>query len=271
MYRGLACTGPGVRKCIECSNDHYGRNKGGLIYLSNQAISKLERKLVDMFLAVSQVVAVNNGLVGSGLPYQVIPNFIPDVPELGRDNHNSLLDQLPGDGYLLYVGDLSVEKGIRVLLHAYSRLVNAPPLVLIGRRTGDTPNELPPGVLMMGSWPHSAVMQAWKRCSIAIVPSLWPEPFGMTVIEAMSAGRPLIASRIGGIADIVSHGESGLLVIPGDEENLQQAIGTLITSPEMGKHLGVAAAQRSREYKASNIVPRIEQLYQSIITKRNPC
>jgi glycosyltransferase involved in cell wall biosynthesis len=264
MVQKTLCSGPGVRKCIGCSCKHYGAIKGAPIYLCNQVMSQVERKYVDMFLAVSQVTAAGNGLVGSGLPYQVIPNFVPDDLGLEQDVDNPLLDQLPPDGYLLFVGDLSGEKGINVLLQAYARLKNVPPLVLIGRRTNDTPTELPPHVLMLGSWPHSAVMQAWKRSGIALAPSIWSEPFGMVVIEAMAAGRPVIASRIGGITDIVLHGETGLLVSPGDVEGLEQAIALLLANPEMRDQMGKAAERRGAEFRASAVVPRIEQVYHSI-------
>jgi glycosyltransferase involved in cell wall biosynthesis len=264
MYRGHTCSGPGVRKCIGCACDHYGMVKGAPIYLSNQVMGYWEGKSVDMFLAVSQVIAKNNGLVDSGFPYQVVPNFVSDDLELEQESHNPILDQLPKDGFLLFVGDLSGEKGIPVLLRAYAGLKNAPPLVLIGRSSNDTPKELPPNVLMLGSWPHSAVMQAWKRSSIALVPSVWTEPFGMVVIEAMSTGRPVIASQVGGILDIVTHGESGLLVTPGDPESLREAIEMLLSKPEMREQMGKAAQQRSAGFRASVVVPRIEQIYRSI-------
>ncbi len=268
MYHGSPCSGPGVRKCIGCASTHYGAIKGGAIYLSNQLMGTLERKAVDMFLAVSQITAKNNGLIGSGLPYQVIPNFVPDELELQIDSLNPLLEQLPEDGYLLFVGDLSGEKGVKVLLQAYADLKNAPPLVLIGRQTSDTTWELPPNVLMLGSWPHDAVMQAWKRSSIALVPSVWTEPFGMVVIEAMSTGRPVVASRVGGIPDIIAHGESGLLVSPGDADSLRQAIELLLAKPEMRQQMGINAERRSAEFRASAVIPRIEQIYHSIINLR---
>ena len=268
MHRGLPCSGPGIRKCLACASSHYGAIKGKAVYLSNQVMSHLERRSVDMFLAVSQVTAVNNGLAGSGLPYQVVPNFIPDDLRLEQDNHNPLLDQLPKDSFLLFVGDISSEKGINILLKAYKGLKNAPPLVLIGRRTNDTPNELPPNVLLMGSWPHSAVMKAWKKCCIALVPSVWSEPFGMVVIEAMSAGRPVIASNTGGIPDILTHGVSGLLVTPGETESLQKAIELLLAEPEMREQMGKAAKLRSNEFSASQVVPRVELIYHSVINSR---
>ncbi len=264
MYHGAPCSGPRLLKCLDCASKHFGAAKGVPTYLSSQAMSLVERKVVDMFLAVSQVTAAGNGLVGSGLPYQVIPNFVPDDLGLEQDTPDPYLAQLPKDGYLLFVGDLSIEKGIDVLLRAYAKLINAPPLVLIGRRLADTPSELPHNVLMLGSWPHSAVMHAWRRSCIALVPSVWSEPFGMVVIEAMVSGRPVIASHIGGIPDIVVDGETGLLVPPGNVDSLREAIERLLLNPEMRERFGEAGRRRGAEFQANAVVPRIEQVYRSI-------
>jgi glycosyltransferase involved in cell wall biosynthesis len=264
MYRGAPCSGPGLFKCLGCASKHFGAVKGVPTYLSSQTMTLVERRAVDMFLAVSQVTAAGNGLVGSGLPYQVIPNFVPDDLGLEQDIPDPYLSQLPKDGYLLFVGDLSTEKGIDVLLQAYAKLKNAPPLVLIGRRFGNTTSELPQNVLMLGSWPHRAVMHAWRRSCIALVPSVWSEPFGMVVIEAMVSGRPVIASRIGGIPDIVIDGETGLLVTPGDVDSLSEAIEKLLLNPEMRERFGEAGMHRGTEFQASAVVPRIEQVYRAI-------
>ena len=264
MYRGAPCSGPEPLKCLGCASKHFGAAKGVPTYLSSQVMSLVERKAVDMFLAVSQVTAAGNGLVGSSLPYQVIPNFIPDDLCLEQDGLDPYLRQLPEDGYLLFVGDLSIEKGIDVLLQAYAKLTNAPPLVLIGRRFADTPNELPPNVLILESWPHNAIMHAWRRSCIALVPSVWSEPFGMVVIEAMVSGRPVIASRIGGIPDIVVDGETGLLVSPGDVDSLCEAIELLLLNPELREQFGEAGRRRVGEFQAHAVVPRIEQVYRSI-------
>jgi glycosyltransferase involved in cell wall biosynthesis len=226
-----------------------------------------ERAVVDMYLPVSQAVAVKNGLVDDHLPFQVIPNFVPnDIGDHIADSDPHLA-QLPKDDYLLFVGDLLRDKGIGVLLQAYADLANPPPLVLIGRRCADTPTEFPRNVIFLNSWPHEAVMAAWQRCRIALVPSLVPEAFGIVAIEAMSIGRPVIASRTGGLPDIVVDGETGLLVPPGDPNALRQAIERLIADRDLRECMGRAGRRRVAEFQASTVVPRIEQVYQALIAK----
>jgi glycosyltransferase involved in cell wall biosynthesis len=265
MYHGAPCSGPGFIKCLECGADHYGALKGVPIVLGNGAMTAAEQVAVDMFLPVSQATAVGNGLVGSQLPFQVIPNFVPDDVRIPRGTAESYLAQLPSDGYLVFVGDLRRFKGINVLLRAYAGLTNAPPLVLIGKVWEETPTDFPPNVVVLKNWPNHAIMEAWRRSMVALVPSIWPEPFGIVVIEAMASGRPVIASHIGGIPDIVVDGETGLLVPPGDSEALRSAIQHLLADPELRERMGQAAKRKASEFQASAVVPHIEQVYSELL------
>jgi glycosyltransferase involved in cell wall biosynthesis len=265
MYHGARCDGPGVIKCLRCASNHYGPAKGIPTALANWAMGVAERRAVDMFLTVSHATAAGNGLLGSRVPFQVIPNFLPD--DLGEQSgdSDSRLAQLPDEDYLLFVGDLTPDKGVDVLLRAYKKLTPAPPLVLIGRPVMDIPAELSAGVTALKVWPHHAVMQAWRRCLVALAPSVWCEPFGMVVIEAMASGRPVIASRIGGLSDIVVDGETGLLVPPGDPEALQRAIECFLKDPGLRERMGQAGKRKVAEFRASAVVPRIEQVYRALI------
>ena len=267
IWQGVPCSGPGLTKCLACASDHYGLMKGAPVALSNWVMSAVERAAVDMYLPVSHAVAIRSGLIDNHLPFEVIPNFVPnDISERIHESDPHLL-QLPKEGYLLFVGDLSRDKGIEALLHAYADLVNPPPLVLIGRRCADTPSEFPRNVIFLDSWPHEAVMAAWRRSSIALAPSTWPEPFGIVVIEAMAAGRPVIASRTGGLPDIVVDGETGLLVPPGDQGALRWALERLLVNRELREHMGQAGKRRVAEFQASRVVPRVEQIYQAALAK----
>lgn len=264
MYHKTLCSGPQLAKCLCCSAEHYGWTKGIVTALGSRTMEGLARAAVDMFLPVSQATAEGNRLQAYGLPYQIIPNFIVDHDKR-LDSYYPGLEQLPQGDFLLFVGDLSTEKGIYTLLDAYSKLEDDPPLVLIGRTCGDTPKELPPHVVHLGAWPHAAVMEAWRRSSIALVPSVWSEPFGIVAIEAMGEGKPLIASNIGGLSDVVVDGETGLLVPPGDSAALAHAMQVLIGNRALRQRMGLAAAQRALEFRASMVVGRIEEVYYSIL------
>jgi glycosyltransferase involved in cell wall biosynthesis len=265
MYKGLPCSGPAFSKCLGCSLDHYGPI-GPPTYLSNRLMGSFKERLVDRYLAVSRATAEGNGL-SPGLENgcQVIPNFLPDGFDDLNGNSHPLAGELPEDGFLMFAGDLSRDKGVPVLLEAYRGLVGAPPLVLIGRKTATTPEQMPPDVHVFNSWPHPAVLEAWLRSSIALAPSVWPEPFGIVVIEAMAAGKPVIASQTGGLPDIVRHGETGLLVMPGSTVELRQALQRLIHDPERRARMGHAGRRRIEMFKAGQVVPQIERVYLELL------
>ena len=266
MYHGARCTGPGFMKCLNCAIDFYGIGKGVPSTLANRFCGEIERQTVDMFLPVSQAVVEGTRLDKYKVPYRVIPNFIPDNADIACDDANPFLAQLPKEDFLLFVGDVMSDKGADTLLRAYAEMNTHVPLVLIGRPflTG-LAERLPPNVFLMGSWPHKAVMGAWSRCSIALMPSICPDACPTVAMEAMTMGRPIIASRIGGLTDIVVDGESGLLVTPGDPQALREAIQRLLDDPARRERMGTMAKQRVVEFQAKSVVPRIEQVYHELL------
>lgn len=264
MRDGTICDGPALAKCLKCATQHYGIAKGPPTVLSNTAMSGLLRASIDMFIPVSQAVADGNFLSDGPTPYRIIPNFVPDTIDVNEGDLVPELPQLPNENYLLFIGVVGHHKGIDVLLKAYTGIPSAPPLVLIGPHDSDAPTCFPPGVHVMGKWPHHAVMQARQRAILSLVPSIWADPCPTVVMEAMVSKQPVIASRIGGMPDLVIDGETGLLVPPGDVEALQQAITILIADSDMRVRMGQAASRHIVNYQASTVVTQIERLYQEI-------
>ncbi len=265
MYQGIPCSGPGWTKCLRCAARHYGTVRGVPITLANWTGRKIEHHTIDMFLPVSQAVAEATQLLKHRLPHRVIPNFIPDDMSVSCDDADPLMAQLPEDNYLLFVGDVGREKGVEVLFRAYAQMGSQVPLVLIGRQLASFPPTCPPNVLVLPGWPHASVMRAWSRCTIALIPSIWPEPCPTVMLEAMAMGRPIVASRIGGIPDIVVDGETGLLFTPDDERALRAAIERLLNDQALREQMGARARQGVVQFQASAVVPRIEQVYQEVL------
>ncbi|MDQ6670697.1 MAG: glycosyltransferase family 4 protein [Chloroflexota bacterium] len=261
LYQGETCGGAALAKCLGCGARHYGVAKGVPTVMANWLMGSTQRATVDMFLPVSNAVASGSGLVGSHLPYQVIPNFIPDADSVPATEAEPYLSQLPDGDFVLFAGALAHHKGVDVLLRAYAGLPSPPPLVLIGATWPDSPTAFPRNVFVLKDWPHHAVVRAWSRSLFAVAPSVGPEGLPSVVLEAMAAGRPVIASRIGGLPELVVDGETGLLVPPGDVAELASALQRLLADSELRTRLGQAARQRSAEFRASAVVPRIEDVY----------
>lgn len=269
MYEDAPCSGPALAKCLRCGSGHYGGSKAGPVVLGNFALAAWERRAVDMFVAVSEATAVGNRITAGDVPYRIVPNFVTSHADVPGVDVTPYLAQLPAEPFLLFVGDLRRLKGVDVLLEAFTGLGTAPPLVLIGKAWPETPTELPPNVIVLRDWPNEAVREAWGRSLMGVVPSLWPEPFGIVVIEAMAAGRPVVGSRIGGIPDIVADGETGLLVPPADATALRGAIRRLLDDSDLRERMGQAAAERATLFDARHVVPQIESVYEAVLSRRS--
>jgi glycosyltransferase involved in cell wall biosynthesis len=151
------------------------------------------------------------------------------------------------------------------LLEAYAPLQHAIPLVLIGRPDKNLHLSLPANTHLFESWPHEAVLGAWQRSTLALVPSIWPDPCPTVAIEAMAMGKPVIGSRIGGLTDIVLHDETGLLVSPGDSQELRAAIQYLLANPQRRAWMGNRAKQRVIALQAQTVITQIEQVYREVL------
>jgi glycosyltransferase involved in cell wall biosynthesis len=263
-YQDAICSGPALAKCLSCANDFYGPGKGLPSTLTNNLAGMMERRAVDMFLPVSSAVATGTQLAKYRVPYRIVPNFVPDNINELRNDEDSHLEQLPAEDFLLFVGDVKRDKGVGVLLQAYAKLEHKIPLVLIGRIGKEFAGELPPNVHALQGWPHEAVMAAWNRCTLALAPSIWPDPCPTVAIEVMAAGKPVIASRIGGLADIVLDGKTGLLVSPNDPDALRDAIQRLLDDPAGRQQMGLQARQRVAAFQARSVVSLIEEVYREI-------
>lgn len=264
-HNEVVCDGPSFFKCLECAQDRYGF-KTLPILLARQATLQRERRLVDKFLPVSPAVAEGNQLTDGPWPYEVVPNFVPDDVATKGNASADYLDLLPDGEFLLFVGSLTTIKGIQVLLEAYQGLKAPPPLVMIGSKWRDTPTEFPPNVIVFNDWPHDAVMAAWERCTIGLIPSICIDSSPTVTVEAMAMGRPVIGSRIGGITEQIVDGKTGLLVTPGDPEELKQALERLLAAPEIRGQMGEAAKEKVQDFFASSVVARIEEIYQEVLS-----
>jgi glycosyltransferase involved in cell wall biosynthesis len=268
MYMGgTVCGGPSPRRCTRCSCDHYGGPVGLLTVAGGQVGRALRRHALDRIIAVSSAVARHTGLATSGTPFEVIPNFIPD--DLLDTRAHTVPSGMTAGDYLLYVGDLSRDKGVGVLVDAYSRLpTDRPPLLMVGRRTPDTPRILPAGAVVADPWDHEKIMQALAGAAVVVVPSIWPDPCPTVVLEAMAAGCPIVTTGMGGIADMINHGTDGLIVPASAVGPLATAINMLLADPAQRERLGRAARKRAAGFTAGHVVPRIEAVYRDLIHAR---
>jgi glycosyltransferase involved in cell wall biosynthesis len=158
----------------------------------------------------------------------VIPSGV-DVPDaVGTE------DEPP---FVLYAGRLSPEKGVLELVEAATGI----PLVVVG--DGPLRAQVPGA---RGFVPHNELLRLYERAAVVAVPS-YREGFGVVCAEAMAHARPVVASSVGGLLDLVSDGETGIQVPPGDVAALRAALQRLLADRELRRRLGEAGRERVRE------------------------
>jgi glycosyltransferase involved in cell wall biosynthesis len=231
------------------------------IYYLSRKIHKWE-KYVDNFIALTEF--GKEKLIKSGLPAEkisVVPNCVAD-PILGE----GVTD--PGYG-ALFVGTLTVDKGVRQLIEAW-REINYP-LTVVG--DGNLKDELersaPDNVKFIGVQKREEVAAQFKKCSFFVMPSIWYEGFGLVNIEAMAMGRGIAVSGHGAVGSVVEDGVTGLHFVPGDVKDMQEKINRLISEPGLSKKLGLGGRDEYlQKFTPARHYQNLMKLYKSVVEKR---
>jgi glycosyltransferase involved in cell wall biosynthesis len=274
MRMGSACEGPAVARCLTCAAAYYGPAVGPLTVAATALMRPWKNRVIDHVVCVSNAVA-DGSHIRPGPDTSVIPNFVRDELVLDRAGEavpgraEDIPPGLPEEDFILFVGEMSADKGLPTLLRAYESLSGKrPPLLLVGRRMTDTPAHLPDGAQVHLDWPHGHVMAAFRRCLFAVLPSICLDACPTTVLEAMASGRPVVATTTGGIPDMITDGENGLLVPPGDEGKLTGAMDRMLNDADLRARLAAGATEHIRRFTASSVTERLEAVYARVAPQR---
>lgn len=198
----------------------------------------------------------------------VLPNPAPALPELAP--REELAASFGIDGLTLaFAGRLTAQKSLGVALEALAR-VEGVALVIAGEGDEREPLEaraaalgLTGRVRFLGPLPRARVVELFRAADASILSSSW-ENFPHTVVEALAAGTPVLATSAGGVAEVVRDGENGLLVASGDVEGLAGAIRRFAGDAELRDRLRAAAAPSVAEYAPERVFARLEETLASV-------
>lgn len=217
---------------------------------------------VDAYIALS--VFAKEKFLAAGLPEDrlfVKPHFTAcGASPVRRD------DRAVG---AIFVGRLSPEKGVDSLIKAWHRLDIPLRIVGDGPLSAVLRERAGPHVEFAGLLPHEDVLKQISRASFLVFPSIWYETFGLTLLEAMASGRPVLASDLGGRREIVREGETGLLFEAGNPEDLRRKALWLIEHPAECERMG----QRAREVCRDMYTPEVNYrqlmgIYEAAISRK---
>jgi len=200
--------------------------------------------------------------------YRIIPNGI-DVDHFAR-NPQPWPQYQDGKTNILFVGRLEKRKGLRYLLDAYSRLQRELPktrLLVVGPGSPDKESHRilsarnPRDVVMVGKVSYRDLARYYATADIFCSPATGAESFGIVLLEAMAAGKSVVASDIEGYDGIVSHGKQGLLVPKRDPQALFESLSYLANNPDLRARMGIQGQQMVQQYRWSSVTRRVEEYY----------
>jgi glycosyltransferase involved in cell wall biosynthesis len=196
------------------------------------------------------------------------------------------------DVLFLFAGAIRPEKGVDYLARAFARLsgenANAclaiaggsslwlEPGWLHGKKLEATEQEilsiLAPALarkraFMLGLVPPAEMEAYYVASDVFVLPSMFQETFGLVLLEAFSAGLPVIAFRSGGIPELVEDGKNGMIVAQGDGEALYQGMRTLILDRNLRDRLGSAAESVPPRFAWENTVNQVEAVYRDVMDR----
>ena len=188
----------------------------------------------------------------------------------------------PGDAsYVLhsicFVGRLVPRKGAQILIDAFSILkkeVSDAKLFIIGdgrykeRLVSRVEREMLKDVEFTGYLPLEETVRYYQSCEVVVVPSLERESFGIVALEGMACAKPVIASDVGGLSEIITDRKDGLIVKRGDVYSLYKAMLDLFNSPEIAKKMGRIGRKKVEEkYDWKPVTKRILTVYKSVLKR----
>lgn len=236
------------QRCVAANknNDHYLNLIVGSKYLQQQAVAS-----------------------GYAMDRIEVLSCFTELPEIFTASNN-------GEKIILYVGRVVREKGLDHLLSAFS-LVRIPSRLIVGGDGMDLWRAkkiahrlgLDDRTEFSGWIDREKLSQYYQKASIVVVPSIWPEPFGMVGIEAMSYGKPVVAFNVGGIPDWLEDGVTGFLIKPYDVKGMAEKISYLLENPGTAEEMGMRGRKRvEQEFSKEKHITRLLEIYTKAIDGR---
>ena len=216
---------------------------------------------VDAYVALTSF--ARDKFVEGGLPAERIfvkPNFTKVDP--GRGDGSG--------GFAFFVGRLSHEKGIAVLLDAWRRLDGTVPLKIAGDGPLASMVAGIPGVEWLGRISQAEVYDLMRKALFLAFPSTWYEGMPCTIIEALACGTPVIASNLGAMSEMIHHGENGLHFRPSDAGDFADTVTwALAHRDDLTRMRTRARASYERHYSAAVNYDQLLSIYSNAVERRS--
>ncbi len=205
--------------------------------------------------------------------FEIVPNGI----DLQRFSPNGHVPAANGEQRLLFVGALVHKKGLPVLLEAFDALLGEFPRLRLSV-VGEGPlrerymrlltTRTRPRVEFLGQLHGEALVEQYRSCDVFCAPSIGHESFGITLLEAMAAAKPIVAARIPGYSDVVRDGREALLYTSTSSRDLRDALRRLVIDPELRIALAARGRETAQEYGWPRVASIVATHYERLLRER---
>ena len=236
-----------------------GSQKVAFVSINDKMLEMRRNQQLELLLVGST--AMREELIQNGFPAERVEvlHYVVRMPQRS-------MAPIPQENRILYVGQLIRGKGVDLLLRALPFLGCDYELTIVGAGNAQPELERLHQKLRLGDkvrfagWVNPQdLTEYYARSKVLVVPSRWPEPFGMIGLEAMHHGRPVVAFEVGGIPDWLDHGVTGFLAPEQDVLALANALEKLLRDPALCTKLGEAGQKRVHaEFSFENYLDRLE-------------
>jgi glycosyltransferase involved in cell wall biosynthesis len=251
--------------CLSCDRKNVNPSLPIILYY-NTIIKKVELSIFKKVHCVSICKIIQKALLQSGINSELIYQSI-DLPEK--------IPELKFTKNILYAGRLSKEKGVDYLINAMKIVKQKVPEAKLliagdGRERARLEHlvkklKLEDSVKFLGWLSKEQLKKMYEDVDFIVLPSIWQEPFGLTGLEAMSYGRPVIAFDVGGIGEYVVNGQNGFLVKVFDTKTLAEKIIELLKDENLLREFSKNSLSKSKEFSDEIFFKKIKNLYNKVL------
>jgi glycosyltransferase involved in cell wall biosynthesis len=261
-------------------SDWGGERRAGLRRLYDRLLGPYSTGGADALIVhtdFERALLARYGLLPAGAPVHVVPSGIrlghfAAAPSGG--GFRGRLESAPDERLILFVGRLAPKKGLDTLLDAAPAVVARFPrarFLVAGEdmglggwlRSEIKKRGLSAHVTLAGHLPERDLLSAYHACDVLALPSEY-EAFGLVLAEAMACAKPCVATRVGGVPEVVDDGRTGILVPPRDPAALAGALVRVLGDPALARKMGDSGLERARErFSLEATVDKIESIYSS--------
>jgi len=257
------CSVCSLRKIIKCVPKKRLLWEIYKLYLIKSSWNLLKKANVK--IAISNVIKNKLKLIGITKSIKVISNPI-DLDLFIKANRKKIRKKYNLNGVVItFIGSIAYYKGVSILMKLIPKILKEKRNVYF-LIVGDGPlknqfvdfikSKNLKNVIFTGKIPYKQVPNIYAASDILLFPSILQEPFGRIAIEAMAASKPIIASNVGGIKDIINHGKTGYLVDPFDLKKWKEYLHYLINNEKLRKKMGEKGYKLAKKKYDTNIIAK---------------